>query len=168
MKIIEKDILTVESGIICQQVNCQQVMGSGVAKVIRDKWPIVFKEYLREFKDKLDFEMLGRYQYINVGQKLYICNIFGQLHYGTDKQRYTDYSALNTAFKNIKQEKDQLGNLDIYFPYRFGSDRGGADWSIVSKMIDFYFPNAIICKLPEKKQQCCNHTFVTKDICGCK
>ena len=37
-----------ESGcdIICHQVNCQKVMGSGIAKQIREKWPIVYYDYL--------------------------------------------------------------------------------------------------------------------------
>ena len=30
---------------ICQQVNCRGVMGAGLAKQIRDKWPVVFDEY---------------------------------------------------------------------------------------------------------------------------
>jgi O-acetyl-ADP-ribose deacetylase (regulator of RNase III) len=152
MNIIEKDILTVERGIICQQVNCQIVMGSGLAMAIRDKWPIVYEDYINDcLKYKNDFERLGLTEYVKVGDKLFICNIFGQLYYGYDrKKRYTDYSALNTAFRDIAQEKDQLGKLDIYFPFNFGCDRGGADWNIVSKMIEFYFPDAIICKLPSK------------------
>ena len=155
MKIIEKDILTVEKGIICQQVNCQGVMGSGLAKSIRNKWPVVYAHYLYECKgDKdhpktnPDFTLLGAHLFVAANQDISICNIFGQLNYGYDGKRYTDYSALNTAFFNIAQEKDQLGKLDIYFPFNFGCERGGADWKIVSKMIEYYFPDAIICKFP--------------------
>jgi O-acetyl-ADP-ribose deacetylase (regulator of RNase III) len=42
---INKDILSVENGIICQQVNCMGVMGAGLAKKIAQKYPIVKKEY---------------------------------------------------------------------------------------------------------------------------
>ena len=45
LKYIKGDITEIESGIICQQTNCQGVMGSGLAKAIRDKWPKVFDEY---------------------------------------------------------------------------------------------------------------------------
>ena len=38
MKIIEKNILTIEKGIVCQQVNCQGVMGAGLAKSIKEKF----------------------------------------------------------------------------------------------------------------------------------
>ena len=31
--------------IICHQVNCQGKMNSGIAKQIREKWPVVYKKY---------------------------------------------------------------------------------------------------------------------------
>lgn len=142
MKIISKDILTVESGVICQQVNCQGVMGSGLAKQIRDKWPIVYekyKTYLNNFRN--DFEVLGHWQLISVSENLKVCNFFGQLNYGYDGKRYTDYGALVQGFRSL----NRVGQF--YFPYNFGACRGGGDFNIIQKMIDFYFPNAIVCKL---------------------
>ncbi len=164
MKIITKDILTVESGMIFSQVNCQKVMGAGLAKQIRDKWPIVFDEYI-QFSNSwnTDFERLGQCNVVKVKEGLFVVNCFGQLHYGKDKHRYTDYAALNQIFRKLGRDKKDY----IYFPYLFACGLAGGDWEIVSKMIDYYFPNAIICKLPEK-QQCEVHTFVTKDKCGCK
>ena len=77
MKIISKDILTVESGVICQQVNCQGVMGSGLAKQIRDKWPIVYEKY-KAYSNNFtnDFEVLGHWQLISVSETLKVCNFF--------------------------------------------------------------------------------------------
>lgn len=153
MRIINKDILTVEKGVICQQVNCQGVMGSGLAKAIRDKWPIVYEQY-KNFRSLRDLVLLGQYHYVNVAPDLWVCNIFGQLNYGYDGKRYTDYGALKMAFINMmdlclsaKCGYEVKENTVHYFPFRFGCDRGGGDWSIVSQMIEFYFPNAIICKL---------------------
>ena len=45
--IIYDDITKSNADYICHQVNCQGVMGSGVAKAIRDKWPQVYEEYKR-------------------------------------------------------------------------------------------------------------------------
>lgn len=148
MKIIEKDILTVKEGIIFQCVNCQKKQASGLALAIRNKWPIVYNEYMR-YSDiwPNDFQRLGEYQLIKVEEDLIVANIYGQLNYGYDKQRYVDYSALKNAFRRLATNKEDY----IYFPYLFASDRAGSDWNIVSKMIEFYFPNAIICKLPDKK-----------------
>jgi hypothetical protein len=151
MNIIMKDIMTVEKGIICQSVNCQGVMGSGLAKSIRDKWPIVYDEYTNFCKRdcfSFDFQLLGRVNMVWAGEHLEVFNLFGQLHYGNDGKRYTDYCALNECFLHIRNNIDFTRN-DIYFPYLMGAGLGGGKWGVILKMIDFYFPNAIICKLPE-------------------
>lgn len=149
MQIIEKDILTVEKGIICQSVNCQGVMGSGLAKAIREKWPIVYESYIKYCKTfNHDFELLGRWHGVKLNENLIIVNLFNQLFYGYDGKRYTDYSGINCSLKSLKDSYACYSDMPFYFPYLMGCDRGGADWNIVSKMIDFYFPNAIICKLP--------------------
>lgn len=78
--------------------------------------------------------------------------MFCQLNYGYDKQRYTDYHAFKWALSafNFKPQYDLLldNEIDIHFPMNIGCDRGGADWNIISNMIQYYFPNAVICKLP--------------------
>lgn len=52
MKIIYGDILDITEGIICQQVNCMGVMGSGLAKQIKYKYPRVYYEYSNYLKNK--------------------------------------------------------------------------------------------------------------------
>lgn len=144
MKIIEKDILTVSKGIICQSVNCQSKMGKGLALRIKNKWPIVYEEYAKLCRTvKPDFELLGNRQYVNVAPDLWVCNIFSQLYYGYNA-RFTDYAALKMAFSDMQEIK-----LQLYFPEKMGCSNGGGDWNIVSKMIDYYFPHSFICKLPQ-------------------
>jgi hypothetical protein len=172
MNTIMKDILTVKKGIICQSVNCQGVMGSGVALAIRKKWPVVYTHYKAQCDtfDRFKFRLLGHVDVIDVDKNLQVANIFGQLSYGVDGKRYTDYGALNRAFMTLDNSLPVNNNLkfidQIYFPYFFGCDRGGGDWIIITEMIEYYFPDAIFCKLPEK-ERCGIHTFVTKDKCGC-
>ena len=49
IKFVNGNILTFperdEDTIICHQVNCKGVMGAGLAKQIRDKWPDVYDRY---------------------------------------------------------------------------------------------------------------------------
>lgn len=126
--------------------------GSGLAKSIREKWPEVYKHYTCKCKIyQYDFQRLGLSQLVKIDEGLGVLNIFGQLNYGNDGKRYTDYGALKQAFFDIAISNGYpIGKEPIYyFPFNFGCDRGGADWAIVSKMIDFYFPNAITCKLPK-------------------
>lgn len=148
MKIIQKDILTVESGCILHGCNAQRTMGSGVALALKNKYPIIFEKYC-ELCDSLplDFLRLGRFNFAKVNENLSVVNIISQLHYGYDGKRYSDYAAINEAFSGIRADINFMKNNQVYLPYKIFSDRGGADWNIVSKMIDFYFPNAIICKL---------------------
>lgn len=45
IKIVKGDILQASEDIIGHQVNCQGVMGAGLAKQIRNKYPHVYDEY---------------------------------------------------------------------------------------------------------------------------
>ena len=51
MEIIYKNgnLLDAQTAVIAHQVNCQGVMGSGVAKQIRDKWTNVYTAYRAEY-----------------------------------------------------------------------------------------------------------------------
>jgi hypothetical protein len=149
-EMIEKDILTVEEGVIFQSCNCKGPMG-GLAGAIKAKWPKVEREYLELLKTKPkhhDFLFLGTSQIVDVGNELHVCNIFGQLDISR-ASRQTEYGAIHNGFKHFKENHSYF-NLDdnLYFPYKFGCDRGGGDWSIVSEIIRYYFPQATICKLP--------------------
>jgi len=120
-----------------------------VALAIRNKWPIVFDEYkgLCDAQSE-DWHLLGETQIVEVAEDLFVCNVFSQYDYGIG-QKHTEYSAIKTALtENIPHEQVVERNLPCYFPMRFGSDRGGGDWNIVSRIIEYYIPDAIICKLP--------------------
>ena len=66
MKIINKDITTLKKGILIQQVNCQNAMGSGVAKAIYQKWPQVKNEYHKFSQNKKPEDLLGEIQEIKI------------------------------------------------------------------------------------------------------
>jgi hypothetical protein len=154
LKTINKNILDVESGIICQQVNSKGVMGSGLAKQIKDKWPIVFDKYslhINHFKMcKLEKYILGSYVWADVTTEIQVLNIFGQDNYGRDKQ-YTDYKAVEQSFKMFKADinrsvlaKNTLKQM--YVPFKMGCGLGGGDWTTYSAIIEKHFPTAVICK----------------------
>lgn len=155
MKVIEKDITTVEEGILCHQVNCQGVMGSGVAKVIRDKWPNVFADYLaycdaNSENGNKTANMLGDFQLVSVDQNIWVGNLFAQDDFATQGSRpkvYTNYGAIQRGFEFLHQRL--IGTtVPVYVPYLMGSDRGGGNWGIVSCIIDDVCPGVIACKLP--------------------
>lgn len=74
------NILDVESGIICHQVNCRGKMGTGIALAIRKKWPEVYARYMKDFHaGKL---RLGHFSITNVSYGLFVANLAAQFDYG--------------------------------------------------------------------------------------
>jgi len=153
METIEKDITTVEFGVIVHQVNCQCVMGSGVAKALRDKWPAIFDSY-NFMSARAEFNgggLLGCIDVCKVEDNLFVVNLFGQDKYkksiDDNWNRFTSYGAWEKALPKLRKYINEQGLPDrIYFPYNVGCDRGGGDWRIISAMIEEHFPDAIFCK----------------------
>ena len=143
VQIIRGDLLEADADIICHQVNCQGVMGAGVAKQIADKWPNVKKEYVKFCNGKKKQNLLGEIQLVAAnggfqqeGDPL-ILNIFGQLYYGHDGV-YTDYSALTKAFRKMNQ---LYKGKTLAFPYGFGCGLAGGDWQDVEPMLVRLLPD---------------------------
>ncbi|OPH62187.1 Appr-1-p processing protein [Paenibacillus ferrarius] len=138
IKVIEGDLLSAEEDIIAHQVNCMGVMGSGIAKVIRNKYPEVYDQYLNEFKGKSKIELLGECQVIKTSVGKYVANLFGQFNFGGDGKKYTDEEALKGALISLKEFAVENG-LSVALPFKIGSDRGGADWNVVYGIIGEVF-----------------------------
>ena len=159
VEIINHDLLALDCDVICHQVNCQSVMGSGIAKQIKTKYPNVYTEYLEYCKDKKPKNLLGRCQLVEIDNDKYCANLFGQLYYGYDGQVFTDYSAMLCCFMNLKdicnyfiQESKKFKTITIGIPYKIGCGLGGGDWNKVFKIISDVFnadENIIvkICKI---------------------
>ncbi|AKQ08413.1 phosphatase [Bacillus phage PBC2] len=127
--------------IIGHQVNAMGVMGSGVAKCVRQSFPeayTAYVEYVSHFvKEQPRRELLGICQTVLLDGKV-IANLFGQLTYGRDSTQYTKTMALYKCLKDLREFAESY-NLSVALPYRIGSDRGGADWTEVYKLIDKAF-----------------------------
>lgn len=142
MKEINGDITEVAYGYVCHQVNCQGVMGGGVALAIRNKWPSAYTQYRQAYKEgRL---ALGNTIWTTVGPQITVIHICGQDRYGRDR-RYTDYTALEQALTIIRMHATQ--NIPIYFPDHIGCGLAGGDWNIVKEIIEKHIPNATIIEL---------------------
>jgi len=141
--LIKKDILSIEKGIICHQVNAQGVMGAGLAAQIKMKYPIVYRDYIDAYnKGKLE---LGSVIISKINDNLFVLSLVGQLNYGRGR-KFTDYNALKKAFLKVKKAQE-ITKLDVYLPYKIGCGLGGGSWNIVKSLIERYIPNAKICKM---------------------
>ena len=144
MEIISGNLLEAKESIIIHQTNCMGVMGSGLAKQIKDKYPEVFQGYYHYCKTNPVDKLLGSALLCEANDGKIIANVFGQVNYGTDK-RYTDYDALKHALEEVHQYA-ATNALTIAVPYNLGCGKAGGEWEIVSKMLDEIFDDCTIYK----------------------
>ena len=131
--IINADLLESNADAILHQVNCKGIMGSGLAKQIRNKYPTVYDEYVSLCKQHKDDtkSLLGFIQGVHINEKQDIVNLFAQDGYGKDKQ-YTDYNALRKCLKLVNSY--YKGKV-IGLPYKMGCGLGGGRWIDVASII---------------------------------
>lgn len=137
LKYINGDILTpvldnsTRKVLVCHQVNCQGVMGSGLARQVKIQCPEAYDSYIQTVREN-NKQCLGQVDTVYIPSKNFtIANIFGQYNYGMGKQQ-TNYQALDYALDTIGL---CLSEYLIRFPYLMGCYRGGGNWEIVEKMI---------------------------------
>jgi O-acetyl-ADP-ribose deacetylase (regulator of RNase III) len=151
------NLLESDCDYICHQVNCQGKMNSGIAKSIRDKWPIVYNNYMTKYNEteKYLLAACGRFEVcpdvseVLLGDIQLVClwdnyhatdfhqsviNMFAQQHFGYDGRRYTSYDAFWSCLGKIK-DIVPVGKK-IGFPGRIGCVRGGANWDVIYEMIN--------------------------------
>ena len=100
IRVINGDLLEADSTFICHQVNCRGVMGSGVAKAIRDKYPEVYTQYKR-FCSQYKGDLLGRVQYVPDRYWEDCSQSVAQENFGYAGKCYTDYDALRKCLEEL-------------------------------------------------------------------
>lgn len=148
MLTIRQDIRTIKTGIIAHQVNCQNRMGSGVAKALFEKWPIVKTAYHEWCDGKTPEQRLATIQVLEVEPDLYVANCFSQLDYGYDgKTVYTRYDAVESCFKVLNEMNTRAYLKQIYVPHGYGCGLANGDWNVVENIMDRFCPGIIACRL---------------------
>ena len=145
--IVEKKVDLLKSGcnIICHQVNCQGVMGSGLALTIKEYDQRVFDEYKNYIYEKGKRAVLGDTLFVN-SKGFMVANVYSQYNYGY-LGVYTDYKALEKGLRIVNKYAKANG-LTVGIPYKMGCDRAGGDWKIVKELIDKIFTevDVTICR----------------------
>ena len=148
MKYLHKDITTVEEGVIIHGVNCQGVMGAGVAKALYTKWPRVREEYLHVSSNHASGRRvkLGQIQEVSVvdpdwEDKIYgvvVVNAFTQEDYGNDGKQYASPAAIAIALAGVASSKELWESGLLTFPIhmpRIGCGLGGIAWKDVEPIV---------------------------------
>lgn len=147
------NLLDVTSGVIAHGVNCQGVMGSGVALAIRKKYPHVFdlyKEYCQRSVVSKTSALLGHVQFVSsvyvegtwVSKEapLVIANCFTQDFYGKDK-RHVNYEAVAKCFQTLYLRSGMYGQLNIP---KIGAGLAGGDWNVIEAIINSEYKDDVI------------------------
>jgi len=136
MEIIQGNILDCTENIIVHQTNCMGVMGSGLAKQIKAKYPEVFSGYYYECKTNKAEDLIGTVLICEANDGKLIANVFGQIKYGKGLQ--TNYDALFKALKEVHDMALEKG-LSVAIPARIGCGLAGGDWNKVYTEIQEIF-----------------------------
>lgn len=132
-------ILDATEDLILHQVNCQGAMGVGISGQIVKKWPIVYVKYKFHCRDHDPHDLLGTVLFVDIGNGQKIVNVFGQLYYGKHEDvRYTDYKALEEAFKFIDRA---CAGKTVAIPHKLGCGLGRGKWPVVYELIKECFRN---------------------------
>lgn len=139
LNFVNGDILKTKANIIVQSVNHQGVMGSGLAKQIKNKYPDIIHGYVQVCNSK-KYRWLMNTGYVywytgfsTDGSYQQIACVFGQENYGTDR-RHTNYISLLNGITSVFEYAESQG-FSVAIPYGIGCGLGGGDWEIVLTMI---------------------------------
>jgi O-acetyl-ADP-ribose deacetylase (regulator of RNase III) len=146
------DITETELKHIAHGVNCQNVMGSGVAKALFDKWPNVKEQYHSHMTNlgklgRKPEDFLGGYDTIQVEPDKFVHNLFTQLNFGYDGQRYVNYNAVVTSLKFAS------GLYNDGTPWaipKIGCGLAGGNWNFMEQLLNDAFGNRLELWVYEK------------------
>jgi len=139
IEFVNGDILKSYANIIVQSVNHKKVMGSGLAKQIRQKYPEILDGY-SSVCESHNFKSIMRngivYWYYGEkedGRIQYVASVFGQENYGTDR-RHTNYFSLLNGLKTVF-DFAETRILSVAIPHGIGCGLGGGDWDVVLTLL---------------------------------
>ncbi|GAA0101717.1 hypothetical protein UT300012_24320 [Paraclostridium bifermentans] len=141
VEIVKGDLLKSNSEMLVHQVNMQGVMGAGLAKQIRKRYPEVYRDYKNRYKE---FN-LGDNLYCSTSDGHIIVNMFSQKDYGRSGL-FTDYDAMEIALFKIA-EIAMKHDVSVGIPYGIGCGLGGGNWEEVYARINKAFKNCNLAKI---------------------
>lgn len=129
------DLLESPYRLILHGCNAQGVMGSGVAKQIRKKFPQAFDEYHAAYGKEMLW--LGDVIFTDCGNKI-VANGITQQYYGRSGECFVSYEAINNVMEDTHNYALKHGIEHVAMPL-IGSKLGGGSWKKISSIIEDKF-----------------------------
>ena len=135
IKYLVGDLLESSYYLILHGCNAQGVMGSGVAKQIRKKFPQAFEEYYIAHEKEMLW--LGDVMFTDCGDKI-IANGVTQQYYGRGGECFVSYTAINNVMEETHKYALSNGIQYVAMPL-IGAGLGGGSWNKISSIIEDTF-----------------------------
>lgn len=125
------DLMQAPEDIIAHGVNCRGVMGSGVARLIKEQYPKAYYAYM----DKADWEgwRTGEMQVVLAPNGKWIANCATQDAYLPRGVCHADYDGIRDAMETLKSFAKAKG-LSIAMP-KIGAGLAGGDWNKIQAIL---------------------------------
>lgn len=133
------DLLESPHRLILHGCNAQGVMGSGIAKQIRKKFPEAFEEYHIAYEK--DMLWLGDVIFADCEDKI-IANGVTQQYYGRGGECFVSYEAINNVMEETHDYALKHGMEHVAMPL-IGAGLGGGSWKKISSIIEDKFTSVI-------------------------
>ena len=149
IKTVNGDLLQSNLPLIAHQTNCLGVMGAGIAKTIKNKWSIVYTQYIDKCRHyNYSKDLLGKCQVCVTEDEpiKFVANLFGEYSFTESvapfENRHTDYDALKKSLLHLKAICENTEITKIGIPYKLGCGLAGGDWDgVVYPMLQELFAN---------------------------
>lgn len=143
---IKGDLFATDIKTIVHGCNAQGVMGSGVAKIIHEKYPKAYNRYRSEYERRGNL-VLGDIIAVPVGDRIndfdnyrVIINAITQNFYGRDGSRFVSYDAVAECMAKIDRMYSVYGISEVAMP-KIGAGLGGGDWNVIESIIESELKN---------------------------
>lgn len=143
---VKGDLFSTNIKTIVHGCNAQGVMGSGVAKIIKERYPKAYQRYRNEY-EQFHRLQLGHVIPVPCGDRIndphnykIIVNAITQDFYGRDGSRYVSYDAVAECMSTINKFFEVYGIDEVAMP-QIGAGLGGGDWNVLSAIIESELKN---------------------------
>lgn len=134
LKIVKGNLLDSDCDIIVHQANCLGIMGAGIARQIKFRYPEVYEADLN-FKESLaSKKRLGKYSKAKVDDKI-VVNLYSQFGMGIE-ERQTDYEAMKEGLVKLCENIKSVKEVKIGFPYVIGAGLAGGDPEYIKQILN--------------------------------
>lgn len=120
-----------EIDVLVHGCNACGVMGSGIAKQIKEEFPEAFEAYKKYEKDY--GLKLGTCSFFRTGPFTTIVNMVTQDKYLPRDQRHFSYDYFDNALQQLRLERGRIGMPKI------GAGLGGGNWTVIEAIINSHF-----------------------------